>query len=417
MCSWKKFIIIDIILLIGLAGVYQWGWHHNSTPPVLRYQPTGLNSHFNFPSSQPFSEYIKQSNDMIKQGRTLAQVNNTSLVVAQNSPEELLPDPMVCKKTEQGKYENGVLLIHGLLASPYLMHELAKHFQEKCFLVYSILLPGHGTAPGDLTQVTAQDWINASQFGLNSLASQAKNIYLVGHSTGATLVLLDALHYPTQAKGLILFAPALKIAGKFSWAITPVYWLSRIIPSIAWVSKANDTDPVKYNSFPVNAPYQVNMVISQLQNLSPRQNLKLPLFIIQSAEDTTVDSQAVFDFFTSLHNPQSKMLWFKQKPMQATDPRIQVIMSAVPKQKILGQSHVSLALNENDMYFGSQGTVKECSQYDKDTPAWQECETSRSIYLGETTEENLRQHTLRRITFNPFLSDVLQQIDIFLANT
>jgi len=413
----EKFILIDIILLIALVSIYQWGWHLNPTSPVLRYQPTGLNSHFNFPSSQPFSEYIKQSNNMIKQGRTLAQVNNTSLVVAQNSPEELLPDPMLCKKTEQGKYENGVLLIHGLLASPYFMHELAKHFQEKCYLVYSILLPGHGTVPGDLTQVTAQDWINASQFGLNALTSQAKNIYIVGYSTGATLALLDALHYPTQAKGLVLFAPALKIAGKFSWAITPVYWLSRIIPSIAWVSKADDTDPVKYDSFPVNAPYQVNRVISQLQNLSPQKNLKLPLFIIQSAEDSTVDSQTVFDFFTSLHNPQNKMLWFTQKQMQTTDPRIQVIMSPIEKQKILGQSHVSLALHENDMYFGSQGTVKECSQYDKGTPAWHECETNSSIYLGETTQENLRQHTLRRITFNPFLSDVLQQIDIFLANT
>lgn len=413
MNNWGKFIIIDTILLICLISFYQWRWHDNSTHQILRYQPTGLNSHFIPPSSQSFREYIKQTHFTIKQARTLAKVDNTPLVVSQNSPEELLPDPAICKKPADGKYQNGILLIHGLLASPYLMQELAKHFRGKCFLVYSILLPGHGTTPGDLTQVKAQDWINASQFGLNSLASHAKNIYIAGHSAGATLAILDALQYPAKIKALILFAPALKIADKFSWAITPVYWLSRMIPSIEWINKADDADPVKYNSFPINAPYQMNILISQVQRLSPLQNLKLPLFIIQSAEDTTVDSQTVFDFFINLHNPQSKMLWFTQKQMQTTDPRIKVIMSAIEKQKILGQSHVSLALNENDMYFGLQGTIKECSQYTKDTPAWHDCETNNNIYLGETTTENLRQHTLRRITFNPFLSNVLQQIDAY----
>ena len=62
----------------------------------------------------------------------------------------------------------------------------------RCFLVLTMLLPGHGTRPGDLLDVTRGDWLGAARFGLATLKADAGGFSLGG---------LPALH-------AVLAAPA-----------------------------------------------------------------------------------------------------------------------------------------------------------------------------------------------------------------
>ena len=75
--------------------------------------------------------------------------------------------------------------------SPFMMRDIGEYFKEKSFLVRSILLPGHGTVPGDLTNISYEKWIEAVQYGINSFEKETENLYIAGFSTGGAL----ALHF------------------------------------------------------------------------------------------------------------------------------------------------------------------------------------------------------------------------------
>ena len=54
-----------------------------------------------------------------------------------------------------GKPRGAVVLLHGLTDSPYSVRHLAENYQQHGFVAVVPRLPGHGTAPGALTDV---DW-------------------------------------------------------------------------------------------------------------------------------------------------------------------------------------------------------------------------------------------------------------------
>ena len=51
-----------------------------------------------------------------------------------------------------------ILLLHGLSDSPYHMRALGQIFKEEGFYVLGLRLPGHGTLPSGLLNVTWQEW-------------------------------------------------------------------------------------------------------------------------------------------------------------------------------------------------------------------------------------------------------------------
>ena len=111
-----------------------------------------------------------------------------------------------------------MLLIHGLGDSPYEMRDLGERFAAACYLVRAILLPGHGTVPGDLLGVGYPAWTEATRLGVASFAGQAERLYLVGFGAGATLALDYALEDASPGEGpalggLVLLAPALASPG------------------------------------------------------------------------------------------------------------------------------------------------------------------------------------------------------------
>src|SRR5262245_30682114 len=55
------------------------------------------------------------------------------------------------------RIRGGVLLVHGLTDSPYMMRGLAELFYQHGFYVLALRLPGHGTAPAGLVDVHWQD--------------------------------------------------------------------------------------------------------------------------------------------------------------------------------------------------------------------------------------------------------------------
>jgi len=124
----------------------------------------------------------------------------------------------------------GVVCLHGFTATTVEVRTFAEELNKMGYCVNGPLLPGHGVSPEEMNKVKWEDWFDAADSAFQSMERQCENIFLAGESTGALLSLLLAIKHP-QVKGLLLFAPALKIPG---------LWMSRLVwPFKQYIYKKN----------------------------------------------------------------------------------------------------------------------------------------------------------------------------------
>ena len=408
----QKLLGITSLLIL----VYIYFWFTNPATSQPRFHDTGLNTHLLVQPDTSFENYVAASRKVIKAARIQGGVDASPEVVTQNAPRLLLPDVNVCKKTPDGKYENGILLIHGLLDSGYTMNVLGEFLQKKCFAVEIILLPGHGTVPGDLLNVTAQDWIDSVHYGVTQLDRLVQNKYIMGYSLGGLLAVNEIEQDPKVFKAAILFGPALELHTQYQPMIPAVYWLSRVIPRLQWLAFFGDHINVRYESYPLNPVYQIVKLITQVNQKLAQQPLTLPVFMQQSADDMTIDPWANLNLFEDDDNHLSTLLWYAESHVNKVDKdkRIKYIDAVLPDQRILDMSHLSYLMPANDPIYGLHGSYRDCLYYTEGTPDWRQCRTGTDNYLGETTPENVRAHVLQRLTFNPFQPLLFEELGKFL---
>ncbi len=403
-----------IIFLICLYAIFS---QYNPNKNNLTLQTTGFNNHFIFSNNLTFAEYVKTTQIMVKQARTQAGANNTDDIILKNSPMILLPNTTLCKKEPNGKYSNGIVLIHGLLDSPYSMQVLGKHFQQRCFVVYVILLPGHGTVPGDLLKVHYQDWIAATDFASKQLAVAVNNVWLGGFSLGGLLAINQALQNPSHYKALVLFAPSLQVNSAIIALVKPLYFLSLTLPVLQWWEKYSESSPVRYESITLNSIYQTQLLISKVTDKMRTEKLTLPLFILQSADDMTVKASAALDLMAENKNTISHLFWYSTQDLSpALDRRITQINSSLPKEKIIDLAHTSLILSSSDPIYGLHGSYKNCLHYPEQSPQWIQCKAGTNTYLGEVTAYNLEHYVMQRLSFNPFYGEMIKALDKFIES-
>src|SRR5712692_10080507 len=167
-------------------------------------------------SDKPFREYIESA--AAAQGNPWWVIRGESMEdrarrIRLITPHEWTPAAPECRNVPS----EGVLLVHGLTDTPFLMRDVGdavSRMAGRCFLIRSILLPGHGTAPGDLLNVTFTQWQAAFSYGVRSFRDAVSQLHLVGFSTGAALALqgalADSLPGPRIASVIVL-SPAVRV--------------------------------------------------------------------------------------------------------------------------------------------------------------------------------------------------------------
>jgi alpha-beta hydrolase superfamily lysophospholipase len=207
-----------------------------------------------------------------------------------------------------GSVVGGALLIHGLTDSPYSMRTIAEDLRVRGYHVLALRMPGHGTVPAGLIDVTWEDWLAAVRLGarhLRTTTGSDRPLLLVGYSNGGALALkyaLDALEGSgdPQPSRIVLLSPMIGVA--------PFAWLTRVISLLAplpafekarWLDVYPEYNPFKYNSFAANAGLQTWRLTTTLQ----RQMLRVadaglgaklpPVLTFHSIVDATVSTPAV----------------------------------------------------------------------------------------------------------------------------
>lgn len=381
----------------------------------VRHQETGENSHFRF-GNLPFEKYVEITKRKILRNRVDITVENKEKILAANSPFEWKPDAKKCPKNYQNRYKNGVLMLHGLSDSPFHMQELARYFVGKCYLVRAMLLPGHGTVPGDLLRTRYEEWIKATEYGINSFKGLVDNLSLVGFSTGGALSVYGALKRE-DIKSVLLFAPALKIKNDKIFLSGTVETLSGVVDSLTWVDLAEDLDYAKYESFPINAAYQIYQLTLRTDQLLKKRTIKIPVFIAASEDDMTIETARTVEFFTGLDNKKNRMILYSNKTQNFKDDRITIRPGRYPKENVSELSHLSLLASPDNAHYGRKGDYRNCLHYLQIVEKMERCKSEIRIPSGEILTGKLSGPVFRRLTYNPDFYGLLKEIDNFLIST
>jgi esterase/lipase len=358
---------------------------------------------------------IAEANDAI--GRPLE-----AGLVEDRAPFELAPERRRCARDAAG--EKAALLIHDLGGTPYEMRDVARAFAAACYLVRAILLPGHGTVPGDLLEVGYREWVDATRSAIASFGEHGERLILVGFGLGGTL----AIHYAlsnapvpdVDLGGLVLLAPAFGEPPPRSWLGAPGIH-NQLTPARPWARLLPDYDPVRFESLPRHALMQRTRLAEEV--VAQDATLEIPVFLVISADDAEVDAGAAREWFCRRLAGPRRLIWYARTPPPGADCRFVSEKSSADWPDILDFSHVALPIAPDNPRYGADRGYPDCSHYYwENSPNWLICvdatKTSANADLryGEVTAGNLERHTVRRLTYNPDFEAMMAAALAFLAD-
>jgi esterase/lipase len=362
------------------------------------FQPSGLNEQFTIEKNLSFADYLAKTRDMIAEARLDLTPATASKIIAANAPYEYRPLSPARK---------GILLVHGLYDCPFLLQDLGKHFAAQGLLVRSILLPGHGTVPGDLLNVHHSEWIKAVDYGVDSLAQEVAQIFIAGFSLGGVLAVYKAL-CDKRIQGLLLIAPALALQSQWLVGLLIRWqkWLQWRLPEQGWYVKRNfQKDYSKYESFCSNAAQQIYQLILKTKILLQQNTLSIPIFLTISAEDEVVCPKTCLTFFSANTHVNSRLLWYTPRPKIMQDSRIITKSSAIADKKIIDFSHICLPIAPSNSHYGVAGDYQSFLQYPDNQPP-----SNKEIFLGAVSRTNLNRGVIQRLSYNPDFAAMLEEI-------
>ena len=202
--------------------------------------------------------------------------------------------------------QTGVVLVHGYMAAPFEVRNLAEYLSKKGLWVYVPRLKGHGTSPDDLATRSRQDWIQSVDEGYAIISSICQKVVAGGFSTGGGLA-LDLVSRVDGLKGVFAVCPPM-VLQDFSAKIIPVVHIWNKLLKKAKINggkkefiQNNPENPhFNYTRNPLSG---VSELGKMMDNLSGRlQDIKTPALVIQSQGDPVVDpkgSKRLFELLGS----------------------------------------------------------------------------------------------------------------------
>lgn len=194
------------------------------------------------------------------------------------------------------KKNDGILLVHGYLASPKEMEEIAKYFNNAGHKTYCVRLKGHGTSPINMENVKWEDWYSSLNCGYSALKLVCDKVFVIGFSTGGLLSLLAASRKDQQLGGVVCINPALRLNDIRAKFVSGIQVWNDILEKLRI-----DKGQLRYvDNHPENPDinYSRNYIkgMEQLENLmevceESLEKIKCRILVIQSKEDPVIDNK------------------------------------------------------------------------------------------------------------------------------
>ena len=369
---------------------------------------------------------------------TKPETDSVSEIIDQLVPRD---GPVADQDCEDGS-KGVALLLHGLYDSPYVMKDIGLFFNEKCYQSRFLLLPGHGTVPGDLRNLQYTQWTKA----VDTVVKQTKKDYkkekivIAGFSTGAGLALNYASDHAADVQALFLFAPLVDLSMK------PVFGAGLVETLGEYVQKGEELDTFKYESVTANSVLQANQLAKIVSKKLSNDNLEMPVFIAQAKNDYTLSSQATIDLFDdNAFGSKSAFLLYSPKDVEkgfqfkdCNNPGIddfgdtnKIACNSSFEYKhdsieatIDDYSHMSLILSPTDPHYGINGNYRYCLHYRKGSNLMscntgkklKVCYGERDVFRGRHVSEvcPVFDSVIIRLTSNPKFEHLKSQLSHFM---
>jgi carboxylesterase len=195
--------------------------------------------------------------------------------------------------------QQGILLLHGLTATPWEVKPLAEYLANQNVTVMAPLLPGHGTTMADLDKATWQEWYLAANASLADLKKKTKRVYVGGISTGADIAILLASE--NDIDGLVVIAPPIEFRD----------WRAKFVGVYQYLLPYVEHDVIGpeighyYVMNPSHGVAELVKMIGKVKTSLPR--VSTPTLILQSINDKTINPTSANFVFQNLGSKQKEL--------------------------------------------------------------------------------------------------------------
>lgn len=218
----------------------------------------------------------------------------------------------------QGDNGAAVLLIHGFTSSPREMRELGETLAREGYTVSSILLPGHGTSPEDLSERSSEEWYSKVEEECRRLQAGHRRVYAAGFSLGGLLAL--RLAQEEELSGVAALAPALAITYRWYYVLTPeahARTLGRLLPYVRksprWTKVRDRTQipgHIAYRRIPSSAIRELLALSGVVREAADR--IEEPLLIVQPRHDGVSSPGETRSFFLRAGAREKRFVWLER---------------------------------------------------------------------------------------------------------
>lgn len=204
----------------------------------------------------------------------------------------------------------GVVLVHGFLAAPREVSELADHLKKQGLWVIAVRLKGHGTSPDDLALRSGDDWRDSVDSAYAALKIVCQRVVLVGFSFGGGLA-LDCAARNRDAAGVVAVCPPLRLQDFSSRYAPSLDIWNRLMDAVHYQKGKREFVEIKpehpgtnYHRLPVAALAVMEQFMVELETRLA--DITTPALIIQSQGDPVVDPEGSRQLFNQLGSPQKE---------------------------------------------------------------------------------------------------------------
>ena len=211
-------------------------------------------------------------------------------------------------------HEIGVLLIHGYMAAPLEVRELARFLGRRGITVYAPRLRGHGTSPEDLAKRTYKDWITSVDEGYAVLRTVCRRVAVGGFSTGAGLALDLAARIP-DIVGVFAVSPPMRLqrlSPKFVPALDAWNRMMNLAgfqsAKMEFVENRPENPHINYSRNPIAGVRQMERLMDTLETKLSK--IRAPALLAQSFGDPVVDHRGTRRIFEALGSDDKEFVLF-----------------------------------------------------------------------------------------------------------
>jgi len=211
----------------------------------------------------------------------------------------------------------GVVLIHGYMAAPPEVKELADYLGRKGLWVYVPRVKGHGTSPEDLAGRSYKNWIESVDDGYAIVDSLCKRVLIGGFSNGAGLA-LDLAARVKNIEGIFAVCPPLRLQD-FSTKFVPAMdvW-NKLMNKVRlddakmeFVENNPENPHINYLRNPISG---VRELVRFMGAVEPKlADIKVPALVIQSLGDPVVNPKGSRRIYNLLGSKDKEYILFNFK--------------------------------------------------------------------------------------------------------